>query len=165
MDWGGLEWIVDCSGSEWSIVSWTVKYSMSPLTQLSVPGEARSLKIAPEAIYTSSLTRGWGNTLFSRIIWYKDLTSKVIPLTGFNVSRITALVKYKCTLLLFKDRFAPPKRASRPPSYVLFEEHLGGGPRALRNIHFSILIKANVRNLYIMLTTCLQFNTIRTIGW
>jgi len=54
VDWGGLEWIVDCSGSEWTIVSWTVKYSMSVLTQLSVPGEARLLKIALEAIYTSS---------------------------------------------------------------------------------------------------------------
>jgi len=54
MDWGGLEWIVDCSGSEWSIVSWTVKYNMSVLTQLTVPGETRPFKIAPEAIYSSS---------------------------------------------------------------------------------------------------------------
>jgi len=30
---------------------------MSVLTQLTVPGEARSLKIAPEAIYTSSFKR------------------------------------------------------------------------------------------------------------
>jgi len=33
-----------------NIVSWTVKYNMSVLTQLSVPEEARLLKIAPEAI-------------------------------------------------------------------------------------------------------------------
>jgi len=46
--------IVDCSGSERTIVSWTVKYSMSVLTQMSDPGEARPLNIAPEAIYTSS---------------------------------------------------------------------------------------------------------------
>jgi len=50
-----LEWIVDCSGSERSIVSRTVKYNMSVLNQLTVPGEARPLKITPEAIYTSSL--------------------------------------------------------------------------------------------------------------
>jgi len=31
-----------------------VKYNMSVLTQLTVPGEARPLKIAPEAIYSSS---------------------------------------------------------------------------------------------------------------
>jgi len=39
------------------IVSWTVKYNMSVFTQiyLIVPGEARPLKIAPDAIYTSSL--------------------------------------------------------------------------------------------------------------
>jgi len=32
-----------------------LKYNMSVLTQLTVPGEARPLKIAPEAIYSSSL--------------------------------------------------------------------------------------------------------------
>jgi len=31
-----------------------VKYNMSVLTQLTVPGEARPLKIAPEAIYSYS---------------------------------------------------------------------------------------------------------------
>jgi len=46
-----------------------VKYNMSVLTQLSVPGEARPLKIAPEAIYTSSLTK------FSKLIghWSSSL--------------------------------------------------------------------------------------------
>jgi len=32
----------------------TSVHNMSVLTQLSVPGKARPLKIAPEAIYTSS---------------------------------------------------------------------------------------------------------------
>jgi len=52
---------VDCSGSEWTIVSWTVStsvHNMSVLTQLSVPGKARPLKIDPKAIYTSSFCIG-----------------------------------------------------------------------------------------------------------
>jgi len=43
---------------------------MSVLTQLTVPGEARPLKIAPEAIYTSSLD----------IINYKHITMPYIIL-------------------------------------------------------------------------------------
>jgi len=38
---------VDYSGSEWSIVSWTVKYNMSVLTQLTVPGGSQAVKNRP----------------------------------------------------------------------------------------------------------------------
>jgi len=48
---------VDWSGS-WTAVDQSealyVKYNMSVLTQLTFPGEARPLKIVPEAIYSSS---------------------------------------------------------------------------------------------------------------
>jgi len=46
---------VDCSGSETTIVLWTVKtITCLSSPHLNVIGEARPFKIAPEAIYTSS---------------------------------------------------------------------------------------------------------------
>jgi len=60
------------------------------LTQLTVPGEARPLKIAPEAIYTSSFRKfAWTGNIFFRV---KSLKSSHWSVNQFTCSHIVTVV-------------------------------------------------------------------------